>query len=265
MQKKLLRSARRYHERAADWQCGGPTFLIPQRSSGRPSSAALATSHTRPCLFRHHYYVTQSPSLFAGASLSRDSEPVPRYLPRYGMAPEWTRASRPLVVLFTAITFLITVIFNADVEAQGGAYATGVLVLMTSAAVAVTLALWKRRSRAWMFFALITLVFVYTTVTNVIERPDGVKIAAWFIVTIVVHSLHECFVDELRVREGFRSADGKFLIESLMRDRSLRMATKRVPDSRQLRDTGIASLQRDTGAVVEVRHQDASAFSTAEG
>jgi hypothetical protein len=114
---------------------------------------------------------------------------VPRYLPRYGMAPEWTKATRPLVLLFTAITFFITYMFQADVEAQGGAYATGVLVLMTSAAVAVTLAGFRRHLAARFAFAAITLVFVYTTITNVIERPDGVKIASWFIVTIIVTSM----------------------------------------------------------------------------
>ena len=104
---------------------------------------------------------------------------IPRYLPRYGMAPEWAGAVRPLVLVLTAIAFLITWIFDADVDAQGGAYATGVLVLMTSAAVAVTLA--ARRAgqrRLTVAFAAITLVFVYTTVDNVIERPDGVKIGA---------------------------------------------------------------------------------------
>jgi hypothetical protein len=126
---------------------------------------------------------------FAGASaMAGLLNLVPRYLPRYGMAPEWARASRPLVVLFTVITFIITIIFDANVEAQGGAYATGVLVLMTSAAVAVTLSVRKHR-RLRLAFSAITLVFLYTTIANIIERPDGVKIASWFIVTIIVTSL----------------------------------------------------------------------------
>jgi FtsH-binding integral membrane protein len=126
---------------------------------------------------------------FAGASaMAGLLNLVPRYLPRYGMAPEWARASRPLVVLFTLITFIITIIFEANVEAQGGAYATGVLVLMTSAAVAVTLSVRAHR-RLWLAFGAITLVFIYTTLANIVERPDGVKIASWFIVTIIVTSL----------------------------------------------------------------------------
>ena len=44
-----------------------------------------------------------------------------------------TAAVRPLVILFTIINLTVTWIFNADVVAQGGAYATGVLVLISSA------------------------------------------------------------------------------------------------------------------------------------
>ena len=128
---------------------------------------------------------------FAGASaMAGMLNLIPRYLPRYGMAPEWAGAIRPLVLVLTGSAFLITWIFDADVDAQGGAYATGVLVLITSAAVAVTLA--ARRAgqrRRTVAFAVITAVFVYTTVDNVMERPDGVKIGACFIAAIVVVSL----------------------------------------------------------------------------
>ena len=133
---------------------------------------------------------------FAGASaMAGLLNLIPRYLPRYGMAPQWAGAVRPLVVVLTGTAFLITWIFDADVDAQGGAYATGVLVLFTSAAVAVTLAARRaRQRRLTVAFALITAVFAYTTVSNVVERPDGIKIAACFIAAIVAVS----FLSRLR-------------------------------------------------------------------
>jgi hypothetical protein len=126
---------------------------------------------------------------FAGASaMAGLLNIVPRYLPRYGMAPEWARATRPLVLVYTAIAFAVTLIFRADVDAQGGAYATGVLVLMTSAAIAVTLAMYKK-ARGWRLFLVISIVFAYTTGQNIHERPEGIKIASFFILAIVISSL----------------------------------------------------------------------------
>lgn len=128
---------------------------------------------------------------FAGASaMAGLLNLVPRYLPHYGMAPAWARATRPLVLVFTAIAFTITLIFQASVDAQGGAYATGVLVLITSAAIAVTLSARAKRQRAaTVGFSVISVVFVYTTIANIIERPDGIKIAGCFILGILVVSV----------------------------------------------------------------------------
>nr|WP_063774880.1 APC family permease [Kitasatospora azatica] len=128
---------------------------------------------------------------FAGASaMAGLLNLMPRYLPRYGMAPHWARAVRPMVLVLTGVAFLITWIFDANVDKQGGAYATGVLVLISSAAIAVTIAARKARQRGWTWaFAAISVVFLYTTVINVAERPDGVKIGACFIVAIILLSL----------------------------------------------------------------------------
>jgi len=61
---------------------------------------------------------------------------------------------------------------------------------MTSAAVAVTISALRREGKVWgAVFALISVVFAYTTVVNVIERPDGIKIAGFFIALIILVSL----------------------------------------------------------------------------
>ena len=171
------------------------TMLIPAekfREGGEANGRAIA-------YLAHQYFgnlfgtvydlSTISILWFAGASaMAGLLNIVPRYLPRYGMAPQWAKATRPLALVFTLIAIAVTLIFNADVDAQGGAYATGVLVLMTSAAIAVTLAM-RKRNQNWIPFLLIAIVFAYTTIQNIHERPEGIKIASFFILAIVVASL----------------------------------------------------------------------------
>ncbi|MCX4553560.1 amino acid transporter [Streptomyces sp. NBC_01267] len=181
------------------------TILIPApefKAGGQANGRALAyLAHTYLGeAFGTVYDVSTIAILwFAGASaLAGLLNLVPRYLPRYGMAPEWTRAVRPLVLIFVAIAFFITWQFDANVDKQSGAYATGVLVLMLSASFASTVAvLHRRRRRAALGFGAITAVFAYTLVTNVIERPDGLKIASLFIVGILLTSFAS------RVRRAF--------------------------------------------------------------
>lgn len=161
---------------------------------------------------------------FAGASaLSGLLNLVPRYLPRYGMAPEWATATRPLIVILVGVSLLVTWLFNADVAAQGGAYATGVMVLMTSACLAVVINRWQETTgpvwqRVPWRYAAITLVFVYTTVAIVVEKPEGVTIASFFIAGVLLFSGISRILrsTELRfLRFDFANAESRFMWDTL--------------------------------------------------
>ena len=182
------------------------TLLIPQKDfqSGGPANG-------RALAYIAHEYLGQGFGTvydlstiailwFAGASaMAGLLNLVPRYLPRYGMAPQWAKAIRPLVLVFTVIAYIVTLVFDANVDAQGSAYATGVLVLITSASVAVMLSALRKRQKGRMIaFAIISAVFVYTMIANVIERPDGVRIAGLFILGILTVSILS------RVRRSFQ-------------------------------------------------------------
>jgi hypothetical protein len=152
------------------------TILIPEpdyRLGGPASGRALAyLAHRLPGRdFGSVYDVSTILNLwFAGAfAMTGLLNLIPRYLPRFGMAPHWVAYRRPLVFVLLAINVVVTLAFRAQVEAQGATYATGVLVLMLSGAVGVTLSMWRESSLrepqmilAALYFLAITLIFAYT-------------------------------------------------------------------------------------------------------
>ncbi|MGQ4363268.1 amino acid transporter [Streptomyces sp. SAS_272] len=206
------------------------TLLIPEKDfeSGGPANgralAYLAHEYLGNAFGTVYDVSTIAILWFAGASaMAGLLNLMPRYLPRYGMAPHWARAVRPMVIVFTLIGFLVTWIFDADVDAQGGAYATGVLVLISSAAIAVTIAARKAGQRGWTIgFAVISAVFLYVTVANVIERPDGVKIGACFIAGIILVSLLSRLARAFELRVTSVTVDA--MAERFIRD----MASRRI-------------------------------------
>jgi hypothetical protein len=211
---------------------------------------------------------------FAGASaMAGLINIVPRYLPSYGMAPDWSRAVRPVVLVYTAISILITIGFNADVNAQAGAYATGILAMMVSGALAVTISAARRkRRRAAVGFAVLSMVLLYAVAANVMSKPDGIAISGFFILGIVAISLvsRVSRTTELRVDKiEFDDAARRFITDSLVFDGRLNLIANR-PESRDVAEyAGKETAQRQMNPVpgtadvifLEIDVTDPSGFS----
>lgn len=169
---------------------GGTTQVTVDSPAGNANGRALAyIAHERLGEgFGTAYDISTILILwFAGASaMAGLLNIVPRFLPRYGMAPEWTRAHRPLVLLYTALAVIVTIAFKANVDAQAAAYATGVLAMMTSAAVAVALIAYRRKERRAMWgFGLVSAIFIYTSAVTILSNPQGLYLALIFIVLVL--------------------------------------------------------------------------------
>jgi hypothetical protein len=246
-----------------------PAAFAPDGGANGRALAYLAHEHLGESFGTLYDVSTIAILWFAGASAMVGLlNLVPRYLPRYGMAPEWAKATRPLVVIITGIAFLVTVLFNADVTAQGGAYATGVLVLMSSGAFAVALVAWRERRR-FLLYAAVTLIFFYTTVVNLVERPEGIKIASIFIVTMIATSLISRVLRSTELRISSVQPDERasaFIAEagrSVVRIIANRPDTGTVAEyDGKLREAYESHHLTETHAVliVEVRLTDASEF-----
>ena len=211
---------------------------------------------------------------FAGASaMAGLINIVPRYLPSYGMAPEWGRAVRPVVIVYTLVSIALTIAFEADVNAQAGAYATGILAMMVSGSVAVCITAARRRQTSVAVgCGVLTLVLTYALFENVREKPDGIAISGLFIAGIVVISLVSRVSRTTELRADaieFDDTTRRWIAESLSNGGKLNI----IANQRQAGDVaeyaekeasqrGINPLPGNAGVVfLEVEVVDPSAFS----
>jgi hypothetical protein len=156
---------------------------------------------------------------------------LPQFLLRFGMEFRWADRWGLLLMAFAVINLLVTLAFQANVEDQRGAYATGVLVLISSASVVSALdkrktlhasehgAFWRFCARIdLLYFLAFAVLFLLTTIAVMVQTPSGVGIGLCFIAAIIGTSVvsRAWRADELRtIGFDFDGEQSKFLWDSL--------------------------------------------------
>lgn len=151
---------------------------------------------------------------------------LPQILLRFGMDFRWSQRWGLLLISFAGINFLVTIWFRASVEAQRGAYATGVLVMIASAALVSFLD--QRRAQRieggfWhgvgvVYFMILAVGFLGIVLAVLVNSASGLWISACFIIAILALSVvSRAFrADELRtIGFEFKDDNSKLLWDSL--------------------------------------------------
>jgi len=150
---------------------------------------------------------------------------LPQFLLRFGMELRWMHRWGVLLFLFALVNLVITLWFQASVTAQRGAYATGVLVLFTSASFVTAVDRWRSSARAprlWSWLpsgpGLVALWFLASAAAVIVHAPSGLVIAGSFIAVLFIMSIlvRALRTNELRtVHFDFKDDHSKFLWDSL--------------------------------------------------
>jgi hypothetical protein len=131
---------------------------------------------------------------------------------------------------------------------------------MSSAAFAVTFFAWSRDNKWRWAYALIAVVFAYTTIVNMFERPDGLKIASFFIVSIVVASFVSRALrsTEVRIEKIELDEVAEEIISSLALEGDLRIVA-----NRRETETFLSTDSKSTrsGSIITFPHRNRSCFS----
>ena len=141
-------------------------------------------------------------------------ELIPPYLYRLGMDWKWSQRLGLLMYLFTFLKLAVAYFYSANMDAQRGAYLTGVLSIFTMASFTALIDVWKRRTGWWTvfrvspLFLMAFLAFAGSTVVVVRHTPTGLFMTLWFVGAILLVSMVTRFFRNHELRTtGFEYAN----------------------------------------------------------